>query len=173
MTRARPSLPARLLRRLARALSPARRRSARRPSPPRHGRRYPGDYTGKVDVRYAPRIDGAPDPGEIVWTWVPFEEDHSQGKDRPVLLIGHDGRWLLGLQLSSQDHGQDAVRDARWGRRWVGIGAGSWDRQRRASYVRLDRIVRVDPGGVRREGASLDRARFEAVSRSLSEHHRW
>ena len=53
-------------------------------------------------MTYAARPDGRPDPGEIVWTWVPFEEDHTQGKDRPVLLIGRDGRWLLGLGRVAQ-----------------------------------------------------------------------
>ena len=38
-------------------------------------------------VSYAPDMDGAADPGEIVWTWVPFEEDPAQGKDRPVLVV--------------------------------------------------------------------------------------
>ena len=37
---------------------------------------------------YEPEADGQPDPGEVVLGWVPFEEDPSQGKDRPVLLIG-------------------------------------------------------------------------------------
>jgi hypothetical protein len=27
-----------------------------------------------VRTEYAPDHDGDPDPGEIVWTWVPFEE---------------------------------------------------------------------------------------------------
>src|SRR3954465_3472466 len=48
---------------------------------------YPGDFTGRAKTSYAPKPDGNPDPGEVVWTWVPFEEDYSQGKDRPVLLI--------------------------------------------------------------------------------------
>ena len=49
--------------------------------------RYPGDFTGVVRPVYAPDPDGDPDPGEIVWTWVPFEDDPSQGKDRPVLVV--------------------------------------------------------------------------------------
>lgn len=134
---------------------------------------YPGDFSGRVDVRYAPRHDGQPDPGEIVWTWVPFEEDHTRGKDRPVLLIGHDGPWLLGIQLSSRDHYLDAAHEARRGRHWLGIGAGSWDNQRRPSAVRLDRIIRVDPRAVRREGAMLDRGRFDEVAHSLSALHHW
>ena len=37
---------------------------------------------------YRPRRDGEPDPGEVVWAWVPFEDDPQQGKDRPVLVLG-------------------------------------------------------------------------------------
>ena len=44
-----------------------------------------------MTLEYSPNPDGKPDPGEIVWTWVPFQEDSSKGKDRPVLLIGRDG----------------------------------------------------------------------------------
>ena len=85
----------------------------------------------------------------LVWTWVPYEEDHAQGKDRPVLLIGRDGGWLLGLQVTSQDHDRDAAQEARAGRYWLDIGTGEWDRQGRASEVCVNRIVRIDPDGVR------------------------
>ncbi len=129
--------------------------------------RYPGDYKGRVTFEYSPSPDGDPDPGEIVWTWVPYEEDHSQGKDRPVLLIGRDGEWLLGLQLTSKDHDRDAKDEARYGRRWLDIGSGPWDRKGRPSEVRLDRIVRVDPSAVRREGAIVDRKLFKTVTDSL------
>ncbi|MGL5857645.1 MAG: hypothetical protein ACRC35_04430 [Angustibacter sp.] len=40
--------------------------------------RYPGDFTGRSTVRYRPIADGLPDPGEVVWAWVPYEEDHRQ-----------------------------------------------------------------------------------------------
>jgi hypothetical protein len=132
---------------------------------------YPGDFRGVPTLDYAPKPDGRPDPGEVVWTWVPFEEDHSQGKDRPVLLVGRDGRWLLGLMLTSQDHDHDAAQEARWGRHWVDIGVGAWDRRGRPSEVRIDRILRVDPAAVRREGAVLDRARFDAVARAVRTEH--
>ena len=108
-----------------------------------------------------------PDPGEIVWTWVPYEEDHRQGKDRPVLVVGRDGLWLLGLMLTSKDHDRDAAQEAREGRHWVDIGSGAWDRDGRPSEVRVDRVVRVDPGAVRREGAVLDRRRFEEVATAV------
>jgi hypothetical protein len=123
-------------------------------------------------LSYEPRPDGKPDPGEVVWTWVPFEEDHTQGKDRPVLIVGRDEPWLLGLMLTSKDHDKDAADEARWGRYWMDIGTGAWDSQRRPSEVRLDRIVRVDPTKVRREGAAIDRRTFTAVTGSLLKHIR-
>jgi hypothetical protein len=136
-----------------------------RPSPTGEGDRaaYPGDATTLPDTTYAPAPDGNPDPGEIVWTWVPFEEDHSQGKDRPVLVIGRDADWLIGLALTSKDHDVDEQQERRSGREWVDIGTGDWDRRGRPSEVRVNRLVRVDPAGVRREGAVLPRDRYDRV----------
>lgn len=94
------------------------------------GAGYPGDFVGPLTPTYAPHPDGQPDPGEIVWTWVPYEEDHSQGKDRPVLLVGRDGPWLLALQLSSQDHDRDEDQERRAGRLWVDIGSAGAPRRR-------------------------------------------
>jgi hypothetical protein len=125
---------------------------------------YPGDFQGIPDISYEPAPDGDPDPGEIVWTWVPYEEDHGRGKDRPVLVIGRDGAWLLALMLTSRDHDRDAADEQRRGRQWMDIGTGPWDRRGRPSEVRLDRVIRVDPAGVRREGAVLDSSRFEQVA---------
>ncbi|MFC8600387.1 type II toxin-antitoxin system PemK/MazF family toxin [Isoptericola sp. NPDC057191] len=137
-------------------------------SPRPGGAGYPGDYSGPVKTVYAPRPDGDPDPGEVVWTWVPFEEDHARGKDRPVLLVGRDGPWLLGLQLTSKDHDRDAAQEARYGRLWMDVGTGAWDSQGRPSEVRLNRVIRVDPGAVRREGAVLDRRTFDEVARAMA-----
>ncbi|MHA7861388.1 type II toxin-antitoxin system PemK/MazF family toxin [Tessaracoccus sp. Y36] len=132
---------------------------------------YPGDFTQMPEISYAPHLDGRPDPGEIVWTWVPYEEDHSRGKDRPVLLIGHDGPWLLGLQITSQDHDRDEEQEARAGRYWLDIGAGDWDSQRRPSEVRVNRIIRIDPDTVRRVGAILDESTFRTVGREVGNHY--
>ena len=129
---------------------------------------YPGDFTGSLSPVYAPRPDGRPDPGEVVWTWVPYEEDHAQGKDRPVLLVGRDGPWLLALPLTSKDHDRDAAQEAREGREWVDVGAGGWDHRGRPSEVRIDRVVRVAPDAVRREGAVLAPERFAAVAQALA-----
>jgi hypothetical protein len=115
---------------------------------------------------YSPNLDGDADPGEIVWTWVKYEDDPRQGKDRPVLVVGRQGRTLLGLMLSSNEE-----RDGQ--RHWYGLGPGAWDREQRPSWVRLDRVLTVDEDGIRREGAVLDRVRFEAVAQELRTGYGW
>ncbi len=115
---------------------------------------------------YAPDLDGRADPGEIVWTWVTYEDDPSRGKDRPVLVVGRDRTTLLGLMLSSQDrHAAE--------RSWVSIGSGSWDDAGRPSWVRLDRVLDVPEEGIRREGAILDRSVFEIVAARLRRDYSW
>ncbi len=147
--------------------------STPRPSPTAAGRpssEYPGDYRGMPAISYAPRRDARPDPGEVVWTWVPYEEDHAQGKDRPVLIVGADHQWLLGLQLTSVDHDRDAAQEARAGRYWVDIGTGDWDQQRRPSEVRVNRVIRIAPDAVRRVSVHLPRDRFERVVVGMRTH---
>jgi hypothetical protein len=129
----------------------------------RAARTAPGMHTRAPDVEYRPRADGRPDPGEIVWAWVPYDEGDGRGKDRPVLVIGRRGSDLLALMLSSKDHDLDAADEARHGRVWTDIGTGPWDSRGRPSEVRLDRPLALDPATVRREGAALDRARFGRV----------
>lgn len=126
---------------------------------------------GRPVTGYRPRADGLPDPGEVVWAWVAYEDDPTQGKDRPVLLLGHQGEQLVGLMLSSKDHDLDAADEARYGRYWMDVGAGGWDRERRPSEVRLDRLLVLDPGSVRREGAALDRSVFDEVLAAAREFH--
>ncbi|MEO5708729.1 MAG: type II toxin-antitoxin system PemK/MazF family toxin [Nocardioidaceae bacterium] len=124
-----------------------------------------------MTTSYEPKPDGQPDPGEVVWAWVAYEDDPSQGKDRPVLLVGRDGDELLGLQLTSKDHDRDAEDEARYGRYWRDVGSGDWDREGRDSEVRLDRLLRLPVDGVRREGAAMDRATFDAVVEDAKRHH--
>jgi hypothetical protein len=124
-----------------------------------------------MDTSYEPNPDGQPDPGEVVWAWVAYEDDPSQGKDRPVLLVGRDGDDLLGLQLTSKDHDRDAEDEARYGRHWMDVGSGDWDHEHRDSEVRLDRLLRLPAAEVRREGAALDRQVFDAVVVAAREHH--
>ena len=137
-----------------------------RPRPPTGGSRTAPARDRARRIAYAPDLDGAADPGEIVWTWVPFEEDDGRGKDRPVLVVGREGRDLVGLMLSSQSERADD-------RNWVGIGSGAWDAQGRPSYVRLDRVIEVGEQEIRREGAVLDEDRFERVAGALRSGYGW
>jgi PemK-like, MazF-like toxin of type II toxin-antitoxin system len=126
-------------------------------------------------IVYAPEADGEPDPGEVVWGWVPYEDDPDQGKDRPVILLarGADdqaGLWL-GLGLTSKDHDRDAEQEAHCGRYWMDVGSGGWDREGRPSEVRLDRLLVLDPADIRREGAALDQAIFEQVVAEARRYH--
>jgi hypothetical protein len=133
-------------------------------APRRHG------TLALVDVSYRPSDNDRADPGEVVWAWVPYEEDPSRGKDRPVLVIGSDDDILLALPLSSQDHDRDARQEASEGRFWMDIGSGPWDPRGRPSEVRLDRLLRLRPDEVRREGAALAPALFEAVVEACRAH---
>ena len=120
-------------------------------------------------VAYAPRDDREPDPGEVVWTWVPFEEDATRGKDRPVVVMGRpvDGSPddLAVLMLSSKDHAGDAG--------WLVVGSGAWDPEGRVSSVRLDRVLAVAADAVRREGSALQRDRFDRIAAALLAEHGW
>lgn len=119
---------------------------------------------------YAPDPDGAADPGEVVWTWVPYEEDATRGKDRPVLVLARVGGRLVVAQMTSKDHDRDAAQEARWGRHWYDVGTGAWDSRGRPSEVRLDRLLLVEDSAVRREGATLSRAVYEGAVTALREH---
>lgn len=149
-------------------LKDSQKQKQQQPSPGQGGAPVRTAPTGDRarEIAYAPEPDGAADPGEIVWTWVPYEEDPGQGKDRPLLVVGRSGRDLLGLMLSSQDR---RAGDPDW----VGIGSGAWDRGGRDSYIRLDRVLEVDEHGIRREGAVLDRARFDGVAEQLRTRYGW
>jgi hypothetical protein len=120
----------------------------------------------QVSMEYTPTPDGRPDPGEIVWTWVAYEDDPSLGKDRPVLLVARAGEVLVGLMLTSQDHDRDAADEASFGRYWVDIGSGPWDAQGRPSEVRVDRPRprQVRPGRRRRARAPVRPAETGADS---------
>ena len=114
----------------------------------------------RLRVAYAPARDGDADPGEVVWTWVPYEEDASRGKDRPVLVIGSWGEDVAALALTSRQH-DDRHHHA----------LGVWDQQDgRPSWVKLDRVIRLDPDGIRRESVALDEPRFREVVRAWEQY---
>jgi hypothetical protein len=136
-----------------------------RGGPPSHAVReiYTAEHAATLE--YSPDLDGLADPGEIVWSWVPYEEDPSQGKDRPLLVVGRHGRRLLAMMLSSRAH--DDSPD------WLELGAGGWDHEQRDSYLRLDRVFALDEDDIRREGAVLEPERFARVAAALMRIHGW
>lgn len=116
---------------------------------------------------YAPEKDGLADAGEIVWTWVPYEEDTGQGKDRPLLVIGRKGRRLHGLMFSTQRPDDHERQD------WLPIGSGPWDREGRDSYVRMDRLFEFDEAAIRREAAVMDEELFWRIAAVLRDRYGW
>lgn len=119
-----------------------------------------------LQVAYAPERDGAPDAGEIVWTWVPYEENDGRGKDRPVLVIGRSSRdRVFAVRMTSKAH--DGDRD------FLSIGSGGWDSQGRESWVDIEQLYSVHEDGLRREAAVLDRRRYDRVAGALSRRYGW
>jgi hypothetical protein len=116
------------------------------------------DYRGAAIPEYAPEHDDEPDPGEVVWAWVPFEEDPSRGKDRPLAVVGRaidKPGDLVCFLLSSKDRSDDDD--------WVLIGSGAWDEEHRPSWANISRPLAVVHQAVRREGGELSREQFDAV----------
>ncbi len=119
-----------------------------------------------LTIGYAPAADGAPDPGEIVWAWVPFAEDPARGKDRPLLVLGRrDEERYWAMKLTSRPHDRD--------REHLALGSGDWDRSGRESWLDLDQIYLVHRDGIRREAGHLDRRRFAGVAAELTRRYGW
>ena len=125
---------------------------------------------GLPEFSYQPVADNDADPGEVVWTWISYEEDPTQGKDRPVVVLARSGSDVVVAQLTSKNHDIDREQEAHWGRYWLAIGSGEWDPQGRVSSVRLDRLLLVSQRDVRREGATLDRATYNKVVTAIAKH---
>ncbi len=121
---------------------------------------------GNIHTSYEPVLDGDPDPGEIVWTWVPYEEDDSQGKDRPVLVVARqEAGTVLAVQLTSKHHDGQSE--------FVPVGSGDWDSSHRDSWVNLERVLQVHPGGMRRESVALPKPKFDLVAERLHVRYGW
>ncbi len=117
-------------------------------------------------VDYSPKKDGAPDSGEVIWTWVPYEENDGRGKDRPVLVIGRQSAdRVFAVRMTSRQHERD--------RDYLPIGSGGWDSQRRPSWVDIEQLYSVHEDGMRREAAILDRARYDRVASALVARYSW
>jgi len=121
---------------------------------------------GRLEVDYSPEKDGAPDSGEVIWTWVPYEENDGRGKDRPVLVIGRrSGDRVYAVRLTSKAH--DGDRD------YLPIGSGAWDAQGRPSWVDIEQLYSVHVDGMRREAAILDQNRYAQVAAALVRRYGW
>lgn len=124
------------------------------------------DRIDGLRVDYAPERDGAPDAGEIIWTWVPYEENDGRGKDRPVLVIGrHSADRAYAVRMTSKAHDRD--------RDYLSIGSGAWDSQGRESWVDVEQLYSVHEDGMRREAAVLDRGRYDRVAAALRQRYGW
>ena len=88
---------------------------------------------------------------------MPYEDDPAQGKDRPVVIVGrYDDGDLAAVALTSKVHPElHAER--------VPVGTGDWDRERRPSFAKVERVLHVRADDVRREGAALARDRWDDV----------
>ena len=120
----------------------------------------------RLRLRYAPETDGAPDAGEIVWTWVPYAENDGRGKDRPVLVIAPAaGERFYALRLTGTPREGDP--------NYLAMGAGPWDSRGRPSWLDLGKVYTVHALGMRREAAALDRARFAKAAAALRARYGW
>lgn len=151
--------------------------------PSRNGARFdeeasagqtPGAKTMRVDpervrdvsVGYSPSRNSLPDSGEVIWTWVPYEEDDGRGKDRPVLVIGRQSaERVYAVRMTSKPH--DGDRD------YLPIGSGGWDSRGRESWVDIEQLYSVHHEGMRREAAVLDAGRYGRVADALIRRYGW
>lgn len=136
--------------------------------------RMPGSETVQVNperirdvaVGYSPSRNDVPDSGEVIWTWVPYEENDGRGKDRPVLVIGRHGlERVYAVRMTSRPH--DGDRD------YLSIGSGGWDSQGRESWVDIEQLYSVHHKGMRREAAVLDARRYGRVAEALIKRYGW
>ncbi|KTS61389.1 PemK domain-containing protein [Microbacterium testaceum] len=151
-----------------RSTAPARQASApaRAVTAPADAQTLEIEPPRRLTISYAPQRDNAPDGGEIVWTWVPYEERDGRGKDRPVLVIGRaDATRSYAVRLTSKPHDGD--------RQYLSLGTGEWDPQRRPSWVDIEQLYLVHDAGMRREAAALDRRRFDTVAAALTARYGW
>jgi mRNA-degrading endonuclease toxin of MazEF toxin-antitoxin module len=114
-----------------------------------------------VSISYEPNPDAKPDPGEVVWVWIPYEEDPTVGKDRPALAVG----WV---PSTPQDDIALVPLTSKWHAGEVSVGVGAWDGGRKRSFAKVDQIYVVDRADIRREGASLPNSTFDQVIRALT-----
>ena len=130
-------------------------------SPGQYGSSATRDLTraeiAQLSPRDSPRPDGDPDPGEVIWTWVPYVENDGRGKDRPVLIISRltDGS-TAGCYLSTKCHDG-----------YIPVGRGAWDSKGRPSFLNPERLLRITDRGMRREGTVMSKDQFAKATAEI------
>ncbi|MET8541708.1 type II toxin-antitoxin system PemK/MazF family toxin [Kitasatospora sp. NPDC004799] len=107
----------------------------------------PAGRTGPTAPR--PGTGAAPQPREIWWAQVPFE-DGPGAKDRPCLVLRVRGRTATVAKITSKHHaGRPGV---------LALPPGSvGDRQGRASWLETDELREVPLSAFRRRAGTVDR----------------
>lgn len=141
------------------------------PSPDSRPAEWNIEEHGLPAFSYRPYDDNTPDPGEVIWTWVPYEENDGRGKDRPVLVLAIEGEYVFFVQMTSKDHADHGIRRDKHGTWWLDIGSGDWDPQGRPSEVKLSILWVVHQSQIRREGAALDKRKFQQVVAAIKKIH--
>ncbi|MFJ9773750.1 type II toxin-antitoxin system PemK/MazF family toxin [Kitasatospora sp. NPDC101157] len=115
--------------------------------------------TGPTGPRPRPGAGGGPEPQEIWWAEVPFE-DGPGSKDRPCLVLRVHGRAATVAKITSKHH---AERPGV-----LPLPPGSvGDRQGRASWLETDELREVPLSAFRRRAGTVDRQVWARAQRSL------
>ncbi|MFB7905528.1 type II toxin-antitoxin system PemK/MazF family toxin [Kitasatospora sp. NPDC056076] len=110
--------------------------------------------------RPRPRTGAGPEPQEIWWAEVPFE-DGPGAKDRPCLVLRVHGRTATVAKITSKHH---AERPGV-----LPLPPGSvGDRQGRASWLETDELREVPLSAFRRRAGTVDRQVWSRAQRAVS-----
>ncbi len=119
------------------------------------GRRGPRGRRTRPPGRPGGRVVARPQPAEIWWASVPFE-DGPGGKDRPCLVLSVRGRRATVAKITSKYH------DERAGVIPLPPGAVG-DAQGRASFLETDELRDVPMGDFRRRVGVVDPVLWDQV----------
>ena len=105
-------------------------------------------------VEYSPDLDGDPDPARSSGPGCRTRTTRRRARIAPW--------WSSGAPAMTWPPYRSRRRTSGHGQ--VPVGTGAWDRSRRPSFAKVDRLLDIDPErDVRREGAVLDRRHFDDV----------
>ncbi|MEV7599429.1 type II toxin-antitoxin system PemK/MazF family toxin [Kitasatospora sp. NPDC089797] len=121
----------------------------------------PTSPTGPTGPRPRPGRGAAPEPQEVWWAEVPFE-DGPGAKDRPCLVLRVHGRTATVAKITSKHHAE------RPGVLPLPPGAVG-DRQGRASWLETDELREVPLSAFRRRAGTVDRQLWARAQRALQQ----